>query len=31
MTGYVKKFDENTTAAIISLRISHKKLLINYN
>ena len=31
MTGYVKKFDENTTATIISLRISHKKLLINYN
>ena len=31
MIGYVKKFDENTTATIISLRVSDKKLLKNYN
>ena len=31
MIGYVKKFDENTTATIISLRDSDKKLLKNYN
>ena len=31
MIGYVKKFDENTTATIISLRVSDKNLLKNYN
>ena len=31
MIGYVKKFDENTTATIISLRDNDKKILKNYN